>query len=118
MRRRRTNAPYLRALRRRLTLNQSDVAFLLGTSDGTRVSRHETGQCVPPLEVVLAYAVMFDVVAEEIYHHESAQVAEALCERARLLYARLAHSPRALWRDARLAALSEIITRCIDRARR
>jgi DNA-binding XRE family transcriptional regulator len=112
MKRRRTIAPYLRALRRKSTLSQADVAFLLGTSTGTRVSRHETGQCIPPLEVVLAYAVMFDAAIDDIYHEEAARIIERIRTRARMRYDSLAHGTANAWSNERRAALAEIIRRC------
>lgn len=112
MKRRKTIAPYLRALRRKSTLSQADVAFLLGTSTGTRVSRHETGQCIPPLEVVLAYAVMFDAAIDEIYHEEAARIVKHIRTRARIRHESLAHGANSPLSRERRAALAEIIRRC------
>jgi DNA-binding XRE family transcriptional regulator len=110
--RRRTIAPYLRALRRKSMLSQADVAFLLGTSTGTRVSRHETGQCIPPLEVVLAYAVIFDAAIDDIYHEEAARIIKRICTRARTLHEGLADSASTPLSKERRVALAEIIRRC------
>jgi DNA-binding XRE family transcriptional regulator len=109
---RRTTAPYLRALRRKSALSQEDVAFLLGTFTGTRVSRHETGACVPPLEVVLAYAIIFDATVDEIYDDDLARIVANLHRRARKLHESLAHRLKDRLREEKRATLKRIIGRC------
>jgi DNA-binding XRE family transcriptional regulator len=105
-------APYLKALRRRSALSQEDVAFLLGAFTGTRVSRHETGACVPPLEVVLAYEVIFDVAIADIYEDEVLRIMARVRKRARNLHESLAHRLNDPLRKQKRAALARIINRC------
>ena len=109
---RRTITPYLRALRRRSALSQEDVAFLLGTFTGTRVSRHETGACVPPLEVALAYEVIFGIGTAEIYEDLRLRVAQDVRKRAQTLHESLAHRLNDALRNEKRAALALIIKRC------
>lgn len=109
---RRSPVPYLRALRRRSTLSQEDVAFLLGALSGTRVSRHETGACVPPLAVALAYAVIFDVGVEEIHEDERLRIAERVMARALTLSESMAHRVKDPLRQEKCVALERIIRRC------
>jgi DNA-binding XRE family transcriptional regulator len=109
---RKLNVPYLRALRRRSAFSQEDVAFLLGAFTGTRVSRHETGACVPPLEVALAYEVIFDVTTAAIYEDEVLRIAARVRKRARTLHESLAHRLRDPLREEKRAALARLITRC------
>ena len=109
---RRTIAPYLRALRRRSALSQEDVAFLLGAFTGTRVSRHETGASAPPLEVALAYEVIFGAGIAEIYEDELLRIAEHVRKRARTLHESLAHRLKDPRRKEKRAALEQIIRRC------
>lgn len=105
-------APYLRTLRRRSALSQEDIAFLLGAFTGTRVSRHETGACTPPLEVALAYEVIFGTNIAEIYEDEQVQIAERVRKRARTLYESLAHRLKDPRRREKRTALEKIIRRC------
>ena len=105
-------APYLRALRRRSALSQEDVAFLLGAFTGTRISRHETGACVPPLEVAIAYEVIFGIGIVEIYDDERARITAYVRKRARTLHESLAHRLKDRHRKEKRAALEGIIRRC------
>ena len=104
--------PYLKALRRRSAFSQEDVAFLLGAFTGTRVSRHETGKCVPPLEVVLAYEVIFDVAIADIYEDEVLRTMAKVRKRARTLHESLAHRLNDPLRKEKRVALARIIKRC------
>jgi DNA-binding XRE family transcriptional regulator len=109
---RRSIATYLRTLRRRSALSQDDVAFLLGTFVGTRVSRHETGVCAPRLEVALVYALIFDVSIETMYEDDLRRLERGVCERAERLCESLAHRLRDPLRDEKRAALRRLIRRC------
>jgi|ERR1035437_3352370 DNA-binding XRE family transcriptional regulator len=109
---RRTITPYLRALRRRSALSQEDVAFLLGAFTGSRVSRHETGACGPPIEVVLAYEVIFGAGMAEIYEDELREIAKHVRKRARTLHESMAHRLNDPLRKEKCAALEQIIRRC------
>src|SRR5207249_11765504 len=50
---------YLRTYRRRAGLSQDEMAFLLGTKSGTKVSRYERLRREPSLRTAFAYAVIF-----------------------------------------------------------
>ena len=50
---------YLRTYRKRAYLTQDELAFLLGTESGTRVSRYERFSREPAFQTVLAYGVIF-----------------------------------------------------------
>jgi transcriptional regulator with XRE-family HTH domain len=58
---------YLLSHRKRLALSQDEVAFLLGTIDGTRVSRYERSARIPGLETVLALEVILQRPAQELF---------------------------------------------------
>lgn len=66
---------YIRSLRRKVRLSQEDVAYLLGHADGTSVLRHEDYQRMPTLELGLAYAVIFQIDAREVFagHYEEVE---------------------------------------------
>jgi DNA-binding XRE family transcriptional regulator len=107
-------APYLRALRRRSSLSQENVAFLLGAFGATRVSRHETGECVPPLAVVLAYEIIFAVAVGEIYEHDFTEIRAVLGERAKELHDSLLDRKTDMRRHEKRRTLQSIINRCAN----
>lgn len=109
---RRTNASYLRSLRRKSTLSQEDVAFLLGTFAGTRVTRHETGECIPPLKIALAYEVIFGAGIADIYEGDVPAIAKGICKRAQKLHESLAHRLTDPLRAEKRAFLERLIRRC------
>ena len=58
---------YIRTYRRQAFLSQEELAFLLGSSAGTTVVRHETNQRVPKLDTALTYAVALQVDTRELF---------------------------------------------------
>lgn len=106
------NAPYLRALRRRSAFSQEDVAFLLGAFTGTRISRHETGACAPPLEVALAYEVIFDVAIADVFEDDRVRIAGGISKRAYTLHESLEYRVHDPLRNEKRVALKRIISRC------
>jgi transcriptional regulator with XRE-family HTH domain len=60
-------ANYLRTYRRRAGLTQNEVAFLLGTASGTRVSRYERFGRQPRLPTALAYEVVFAAPQRQLF---------------------------------------------------
>lgn len=58
---------YLRTYRRRAALTQDEMAFLLGTASGTRVSRYERFGRQPGLPTALAYEVVFAVPQRQLF---------------------------------------------------
>ncbi len=58
---------YLLTHRKRSGLSQDELAFLLGSKSGTKVSRHESGRREPTLKAALAYAAVYRVPVEELF---------------------------------------------------
>ena len=58
---------YLRTFRKRTGLSQSEVAYLLGCRDGSKVSRYEHFQRQPNLETALAFEVIFNTPVREMF---------------------------------------------------
>lgn len=58
---------YLRAHRRTRGLSQRELALLVGYKNEWQVSRHELSKTVPPLTIALAYEVVFEVPAAELF---------------------------------------------------
>ena len=79
---------YLRHERRNAGLTQADVAVLLGAPWKTKVSRYERGECLPPLETVLAYEAVTRKPVAELFGGMYERVAGGVRERARVLLAR------------------------------
>lgn len=58
---------YLRAHRKRSGLSQDDVAFLLGSTSGTIVSRYESFMRSPSLRTALGLAAIYRVSVGELF---------------------------------------------------
>lgn len=68
---------YLRMFRKRSGLSQGELAFLLGTKSGSKVSRYEAGNRTPAFEALLAYEIVFRVALDELFagRHDTARSA-------------------------------------------
>ena len=81
---------YLRTYRKRAGFSQDEMAYLLGTQDGTRTSRYERFARRPSLETALAYEAIFRLPVSDlfagVYHTAEARTVR----RARLLHKSLA----------------------------
>jgi transcriptional regulator with XRE-family HTH domain len=80
---------YLKSNRKRAALSQEEVAFLLGTESGTKVSRYETGRRQPSLDTALAFEALFGVSVRELFAGRFQKVEEDINNRAALLIAKL-----------------------------
>jgi transcriptional regulator with XRE-family HTH domain len=58
---------YLKAYRKRSSLTQREVAFLLGWKEGDHFSRYEKRRVRPSLRVALGCAVIFRVSVKELF---------------------------------------------------
>lgn len=58
---------YLLTHRKRAGLSQEELAFLLGSKSGTKVSRHEQERREPSLKTALAYAAVYGVPVEDLF---------------------------------------------------
>ena len=100
---------YLRAYRKRSGLSQDEVAYLLGSSSGTKVSRFERYARRPSLDVALSYEAIFRVFgipARELFAGRYQRVERSIMTRAARLQARVETGPKASPR--KLATLSAI----------
>ena len=89
--------------RKRHGLTQDEMAFLLGSKDGSAVSHVERGAREPSLRAALACEVMFGVPARELFpgiyeevEQELKTRAQALSERSKNSTSRLAWYKRKL----------------------
>ncbi|HEX4826348.1 MAG TPA: helix-turn-helix transcriptional regulator [Candidatus Polarisedimenticolaceae bacterium] len=102
---------YLRTFRKRAYLTQDELAFLLGTESGTRVSRYEQFDREPGLETALAYQVIFAESSAELFAGLYERIAHHVGERASALVLRLeGRSPNPVLRH-KLEVLRDILRR-------
>jgi len=76
---------YLRANRKRLALSQKEVAFLLGAESGAKVCRYERFAREPSLRTALAYEVIFQRPARELFGGLHKALEKQVAARARSL---------------------------------
>jgi transcriptional regulator with XRE-family HTH domain len=81
---------YLRTYRRRSGLSQAELARLLGTSSGTKVSRYETFRRMPSVSGIFAYEIIFNQPASELFAGTYHAVRHGVRARARRLAKTLA----------------------------
>lgn len=100
---------YLRTYRRRAGLSQDDLAYLLGSESGTKVSRYERSARKPTLETALAYEAVFGVPVRQLLAGLYERIERRTRRRAGRLAGRLAESPERRSRAA-VALLRRILT--------
>ena len=78
--------PYLRALRRRWALTQTELAFLIGVGSTAGISRIEDDKRIPDLPAAFACELLFCVPITDIFAVRLADAQQGVSERARVLY--------------------------------
>jgi transcriptional regulator with XRE-family HTH domain len=99
---------YLRTYRKRSGFTQTEVAFLLGSDDGMKVSRYENRVQKPTLETALAYEAIFRVPAKELFAGLYRKVEKQTMSRAQLLAQKLAGAKQNRTTPRKLAALRSL----------
>lgn len=99
---------YLKTHRKRAGLSQDEVAFLVGYQSGTRISRYESFERVPTLEVALACEAVLGVPARELFAGVYENAAEETKRRATRLAKRLAAEPAGTASERKLALLARL----------
>ena len=82
---------YLVTERKRWALTQQQVAFLLGSKKGDKISRYERHDRVPHLKTALACEAIFGVPVRALFRGMYEKVEEQVVERAYLLHQDLEH---------------------------
>jgi transcriptional regulator with XRE-family HTH domain len=72
---------YLRTYRKRARLSQKTVARLCGRRSGSFVSRYESGKRPVPLEIAMAFSVIYGVDIRELFAGRFAQVESEVMSR-------------------------------------
>ena len=80
---------YLRSYRKRSGLSQREIAFLLGTRLGAKVSRYEYGRRTPDLDTVLALETIYRAPASALFAGRHQRIAGSVRRRAARLELRL-----------------------------
>jgi transcriptional regulator with XRE-family HTH domain len=80
---------YVRTYRKRSSLGQQDVAFLLGSKDRGNVCRYEQGHRLPSLRTALELAVILDVSITTLFGGIQKQVERNITERISILRSKL-----------------------------
>jgi DNA-binding XRE family transcriptional regulator len=99
----------LRTYRRRLGFSQKDIAFLLGSTRASKISRHERGLQRPTIGILIAYELLFDTSLRDIYAELAAEHGQLLCGRLRLM---LENADSQRWSTMKRTAISEVLNRC------
>jgi len=99
---------YLRTHRKRAALSQDEMAFLLGSKCGSRISRYERSKQVPSLRTLLSYELLFQTPVRDLYGGTLNEVRENLRKRAKLLIAKLRATRPGLRTRQKLEALYAI----------
>jgi transcriptional regulator with XRE-family HTH domain len=79
---------YLQTNRKRASLSQEEVAFLLGIcgmNKGSKVSRDEHSARVPTLETALAYEAIYNKPIRDLFAGMYENIAQKVAERAKIL---------------------------------
>ena len=76
---------YIKSHRKRAGLTQKELAFLLGSRCGTKVSRYECNIREPNIYTVFAFEVVFRVSAQDLCPGMYAKVEQKVLPRAKVL---------------------------------
>ena len=83
---------YLRFYRRRAGFTQKEIATLLGSRTGSKISRYEHLKSMPNLQTAFGYEVIFHVPAHDLFVGIFQEVESKVASRARHLIRRLANN--------------------------
>ena len=99
---------YLRTYRRRSGLSQKEVAGLLGSASGAKVSRYESFKRYPSVITIFAYEIIFSQPVRELFAGSYAAVRQDVRARAARLLKALSTetaNPRTARKVQRLTAI-------------
>ena len=80
---------YLRRYRKQSYLSQREVAHLLGLDDASAVGRHEAFERLPSTKALLAYRVIYDRPAAEVFEGTFSEIESEVRKRAEELIERV-----------------------------
>src|SRR5437879_4878988 len=100
---------YLRAYRKRLSLSQDEVAYLLGANSGAKVCRYERFNREPSFHTALAYEAIFSKPGSELFVELYRKIQKEVAKRAVKLSRKLEkrkHDQRTARKRAALSAIA------------
>jgi transcriptional regulator with XRE-family HTH domain len=100
---------YLRMYRKRAGLTQAELAFLLGCTHRSKVSRYERGVRMPALQTLIGFEVLFRAPVAKLFAGTYAKLREETQNRARRLSKQLDAKPSTRAISEKLDALDDII---------
>lgn len=103
---------YLRTYRKRAGFSQDELAYLLGTDSGAKISRYERNGRQPSLDTALAYEAVFGVPARDLFPGRFVKARTRVRRRAAFLRRRLSakhQTPSILRRLQSLAAMLQSV---------
>lgn len=95
-------------------LTQDEVAFLLGSGDGTAVSHYESFRRLPTLRTALAYMAIHRSRVEELFPGEYYEVVALVLDRARRLREALGGRPDAKRKVELINALIRVLEQATE----
>jgi transcriptional regulator with XRE-family HTH domain len=104
-----TKYNYLRQYRRKTRLNQSDIAFIIGNTDTSIISRWE--QRTPSVLMLLIYHLLFDTPVSNHIQSQKEEYIEIIKDRIRLLIENLKTKRSSQKNLARISFLAETLTK-------
>lgn len=101
---------YLQSNRKRLALSQDEVAFLMGTRGGAKISRYERFAREPSLRTALAFEAIYKRSVSELFDGLYHEVEKEVAGRAKILNFRKDRNPKetAMRKRETLSALAKI----------
>jgi transcriptional regulator with XRE-family HTH domain len=80
---------YLRTYRKRAGFSQNEIAILLGSHTGSKISRYEHLKSMPNLQTAFGYEVIFHVPVHELFAGVFHKVENRVARRAKFLVRRM-----------------------------
>lgn len=77
---------YLRTHRRRWCLRQRELAFLVDLTGATAISRYERTERTPPIELLIAFEVVFGCHGSDLFPALYEDITEQVMRRAKQMF--------------------------------
>jgi transcriptional regulator with XRE-family HTH domain len=97
--------------RKKNFITQKDVAYLLNFKNSVNISRSETGDRPPTIDIILAYHLLFDTQLGSLFADRRNTIKSRIVSRINPLIARIEKEEANPINQARIASLKEIIAR-------